>query len=31
MSAAKVVEVQNWATPRKVKDVHKFLRFANFY
>ena len=21
MSAAKVVEVQNWATPRKVKDV----------
>ena len=31
MSAAKVVEIQNWATPRKVKDVQKFLRFANFY
>ena len=31
MSAAKVVEIQNWATPRKVKDVQKFLGFANFY
>ena len=31
MSAAKVEEVQNWATPRKVKDVQEFLGFANFY
>ena len=31
MSAAKVQEVQNWATPRKVKDVQEFLGFANFY
>ena len=31
MSAAKVEEVQNWVTPRKVKDVQEFLEFANFY
>ena len=31
MSAAKVEEVQNWATPRKVKDVQEFLGFADFY
>ena len=31
MSAAKVEEVQNWAIPRKVKDVQEFLGFANFY
>ena len=31
MSAAKVEEVQNWATPRKVKFVQDFLGFANFY
>ena len=31
MSAAKVEEVQNWATLRKVKDVQEFLGFANFY
>ena len=31
MSAPKVEEIQNWATPRKVKDVQEFLGFANFY
>ena len=31
MSAAKVEEVQNWATRRKVQDVQEFLGFANFY
>ena len=31
MIAAKVEEVQNWATPRKVKDVQELLGFANFY
>ena len=31
MSAAKVEDVQNWATPRKVKDVQEFLTFTNFY
>ena len=31
MSGAKVEEVQNWATPRKVKDVQEFLGFVNFY
>ena len=31
MSSAKLEEVRNWATPRKVKDVQEFLGFANFY
>ena len=31
MSEAKLQEVRDWATPRKVKDVQEFLGFANFY
>ena len=31
MSTAKVEEVQNWAMPKKVKDVQEFLGFENFY
>ena len=31
MSESKMDKVQNWAVPRKVKDVREFLWFANFY
>ena len=31
MFSAKLEEVRNWATSRKVKDIQKFLGFANFY
>lgn len=31
MDPAKVKEVQEWHTPKKVKDVQAFLGFANFY
>ena len=31
MSEKKIEEVRNWVVPRKVKDVQKFLGFANFY
>ena len=31
ISSAKLEEVRNWSTPRKVKDVQEFLGFANFY
>jgi len=31
MTERKVQEVQNWPLPRKVKDIHEFLGFANFY
>lgn len=29
--SAKVEQVQNWATPRKVKVTQELLGFANFY
>lgn len=31
MTPAKVKAVQEWNTPRNVKDVQAFLKFANFY
>jgi hypothetical protein len=31
MEKDKVQAVQNWETPRKLKDVESFLGFANFY
>src|ERR1700726_584434 len=31
MDMAKVKAIQEWPTPRKVKDIQSFLGFANFY
>jgi hypothetical protein len=31
MEKEKVEEVRNWTTPATIKDVEKFLGFANFY
>jgi hypothetical protein len=31
MEKDKVQAVQDWETPRKLKDVESFLGFANFY
>ncbi len=31
MDKSKVETIQCWATPSSVKDVQRFLRFANFY
>src|SRR6201996_6108097 len=31
MDPSKVKAIQDWPTPRKVKDVQSFLGFANFY
>src|ERR1700726_3469770 len=31
MDTAKVKAIQEWPTPRKVKDIQSFLGFANFY
>ena len=31
MAANKVQVIQDWAEPRKIKDIQSFLGFANFY
>jgi hypothetical protein len=31
MDPVKVTGVEEWKTPKNVKDIHKFLRFCNFY
>jgi hypothetical protein len=31
MSTRKVEVVQSWETPKNLKDVQRFLGFANFY
>src|SRR6202045_2020172 len=31
MDTAKVKAIQEWPTPRKVKDIQSFLGFTNFY
>jgi hypothetical protein len=31
MDPVKIVGIKNWPTPTKVKDVHSFLGFCNFY
>ena len=31
MDPTKLNGIRNWATPTKVKDIHSFLGFANFY
>ena len=31
MDTAKVQVIQDWPTPRKIKDIQSFLGFANFY
>jgi hypothetical protein len=31
MDKSKVETIQSWATPSSIKDVQRFLRFANFY
>ena len=31
MSDAKVKTIQEWAEPKKIKDIQSFLGFANFY
>jgi len=31
MEKEKVKEVLNWLTPKRVEDIQKFLRLANYY
>jgi hypothetical protein len=31
MDPVKIAGIKNWPTPTKVKDVHSFLGFCNFY
>jgi hypothetical protein len=31
MDPVKIAGIKNWPTPAKVKDVHSFLGFCNFY
>ena len=31
MSTEKVQAVKDWSTPKTVKNIQEFLRFANFY
>jgi hypothetical protein len=31
MDPVKIAGIKNWPSPNKVKDVHSFLGFCNFY
>jgi ribonuclease HI len=31
MDPVKIARIKNWPTPNKVKDIHSFLGFCNFY
>ena len=31
MDPVKIAGIKNWKTPEKVKDIHSFLSFCNFY
>ena len=31
MDPVKIAGIKNWPTPTKVKDIHSFLSFCNFY